>query len=78
MRYTRVFFSALLDIKANILSLWLVAILAFIMGLIIFYFTCYLMNPWLPIGLFIIYVLFKRDGASELIWEDIKQEWGIN
>lgn len=28
------------------------------------------MNPWLPIGLFFIYVLFKKDGVIETLIEE--------
>ncbi|MBO1087150.1 hypothetical protein [Enterococcus mundtii] len=65
MNYTRLFFNTIASLIAIVVSLWAAVIIAFVFVFVVYFFTDYMMNPWLPIGLFIIYALFKKDGAIE-------------
>lgn len=60
MNFTRKFFQAIADTVAILSSLWLFIILMFVGIFLLYVFTGYLMNPFLPFGLFFIYVLFCR------------------
>ncbi|MGO2083900.1 hypothetical protein [Vagococcus sp.] len=74
MRYTRLFFSTIFDTLAIIISMWLFFAIIMIGIFYLYYKTGFLMNPWLPIGLFFIYVLFKEDGVIETINEEKRLE----
>lgn len=65
MNYTKIFFSTIFDLIAIIASMWIALIITFVLVFFFFYKTGYIMNPYLPVGLFVIYALFKRDGAIE-------------
>lgn len=58
MNFTRKFFQSIADTMAILYSLWFFVILMFVGILFIYMFTGYLMNPFLPLGLFFIYALF--------------------
>ncbi|AQP53642.1 hypothetical protein CBF34_11085 [Vagococcus penaei] len=58
MNFTRKFFQNIADTMAILYSLWFFVILMFVGILFIYMFTGYLMNPFLPLGLFFIYALF--------------------
>ncbi|MFW7387029.1 hypothetical protein [Vagococcus fluvialis] len=58
MNFTRRFFQAIADTMAILYSLWFFIILIFVGILFIYMFTGYIINPFLPFGLFFIYALF--------------------
>lgn len=70
MKYTRMFFTAIFETMAIVISMWLFFILVMALVFFIYYKTGFLVNPWLPIGLFFIYVLFKSDGVIETLIEE--------
>lgn len=70
MKYTRMFFTALFETMAIVISMWLFFILVMALVFFIYYKTEFMMNPWLLIGLFFIYVLFKKDGVIETSIEE--------
>lgn len=70
MKYTRMFFTAIFETMAIVISMWLFFILVMALVFFIYYKTGFMMNPWLPIGLFFIYVLFKKDGVIETLIEE--------
>ncbi|MBO0477243.1 hypothetical protein DOK76_09170 [Vagococcus sp. DIV0080] len=72
MKYTRMFFSAIFDTLAIVVSMWLFFLIVMVGIFILYYKTGFLMNPWLPIGLFFIYVLFRKDGVIETLIEENK------
>lgn len=67
MKYTRILFTAIFDTIAIVISMWLFFILIMAFVFFIYYKTGFLINPWLPVGLFFIYVLFKREGVIETL-----------
>ena len=74
MRYTRIFFSTVFDLIAILISLWLVVLIAMLATFVLYFFTGYIINPWLPIGLIVIHGLFRKDGAIERAIEENEQE----
>ncbi|UDM79126.1 hypothetical protein [Vagococcus fluvialis] len=70
MKYTRMFFTAIFETMTIVISMWLFFILVMALVFFIYYKTGFMMNPWLPIGLFFIYVLFKKDGVIETLIEE--------
>lgn len=70
MKYTRMFFTAIFETMTIVISMWLFFILVMSLVFFIYYKTGFMMNPWLPIGLFFIYVFFKKDGVIETLIEE--------
>lgn len=70
MKYTRMFFTAIFETMTVVISMWLFFILVMALVFFIYYKTGFMINPWLPIGLFFIYVLFKKDGVIETLIEE--------
>lgn len=70
MKYTRMFFTAIFETMTIVISMWLFFILVMALVFFIYYKTGFMINPWLPIGLFFIYVLFKKDGVIETLIEE--------
>ena len=58
MNFTRKFFQAIADTVAIITTMWLFFIVVMVGIFIVFYFTGYILNPFLFVGLLFIYVLF--------------------
>lgn len=58
MNFTRKFFQAIADTVAIITTMWLFFIVVMVGIFIVFYFTGYVLNPFLFVGLLFIYVLF--------------------
>lgn len=74
MKFTRIFFSAIFDTLAIVISMWLFFIIIMVGVFYLYYKTGFMMNPWLPIGLFFIHVFFKRDGVIETLIEENRLE----
>ena len=69
MNFTRRFYQAIAETMAILYSLWFMVILVFVGILFLYMFTGYIMNPFLPFGLFFIYVLFSAfEKYQEIGW----------
>lgn len=59
MNFTRRFYQAIAETMAILYSLWFLVVLVFVGILFLYMFTGYILNSFLPFGLFFIYVLFS-------------------
>lgn len=67
MRFTRMFFQGIAETFAIVMSMIFAVIMSFLAVFAIFWYTDYVINPFLPLGLIVIWAVFKKDGAIERV-----------
>lgn len=67
MRFTKLFFQGIAETFAITMTMLFAVIMSFLAVFAIFWYTDYLINPLLPLGLIIIWAVFKKDGAIERV-----------
>lgn len=65
MRFTRLFFEGLAQLYALTMMMAFAGVMSLLGVFVVYYVTDYLLNPFLSLGLIIIWALFKKVGAIE-------------
>lgn len=74
MKFTRMFFEGIAHTFATTMTMLFVLLMSLIAIFVVYYYTGYIMNPLLPIGLIIIWAVFRKGGAIELIMDKEEEE----
>lgn len=74
MKFTRVFFEGIAHTFATTMTMIFVLLMSLIAIFVVYYYTGYIMNPLLPIGLIIIWAIFRKGGAIEIVMNKAEQE----